>query len=261
VRALLVALTCPKGDLEGNLARHVARLEEAAAGGCDVAVFPEMSLTGYDPAAAVTVDHPVVAALAAETGRLGVAAVFGIVEAGERGAVHITQLLAEGGRLRATYRKRHLGEDEEAFTAGTAPAAGWAIGGRPVGIAICAESQVDDPFDDAAAAGAEVVLFCAAPGLYGRRVDGAGWRDGFDWWCSAGLEDARRHARRLGLWVVLAGQSGSTVDEDFPGLAALVAPDGEVVAQLPDWREGTLLVEICAEGGAERRAPRRFRRF
>jgi predicted amidohydrolase len=34
------------------------------------------------------------------------------------------------------------------------------------------------------------------------------------------------------------------VDEDFPGIAALVGPDGEVVDELPDWRPGTLVVEI-----------------
>ena len=244
MRALLAALTCPKGDLDGNLARHVAFVERAAAEGCDVAVFPEMSLTGYHVPAAIALDHPAVAALAAATGSTGVAAIFGVVEQGAGDAVHITQVLAEGGEVRASYRKRHLGEGEEMFTPGTVPAASWSIAGHPVGVAVCAESLVDFPFDEAAAAGADVVFFCAAPGLHGRRTDEAGWEDGFRWWCSAGLADAVRHARRLGLWVALAGQSGATVDEDFPGLAALVAPDGEVVAQLPDWREGVLIVDL-----------------
>jgi predicted amidohydrolase len=70
------------------------------------------------------------------------------------------------------------------------------------------------------------------------------WREGFAWWEGCGLADARRHARRLGLWIALAGQAGSTVDEDFPGLAALVAPDGTVTARLPDWQAGTLTVNI-----------------
>jgi predicted amidohydrolase len=42
----------------------------------------------------------------------------------------------------------------------------------------------------------------------------------------------------------MAGQAGSTADEDFPGLAALVRPDGTVTARLPDWRPGTLAVDI-----------------
>jgi 8-oxo-dGTP pyrophosphatase MutT (NUDIX family) len=46
------------------------------------------------------------------------------------------------------------------------------------------------------------------------------------------------------LWVGIATQAGATHDEDFPGLAALVSPDGEVVRRLPDWRPGTLVVDI-----------------
>jgi predicted amidohydrolase len=67
---------------------------------------------------------------------------------------------------------------------------------------------------------------------------------GFDWWKGSALGDARRHARRQGLWIALAGQAGSTVDEDFPGLAALVGPDGDVTARLADWRPGVLLADI-----------------
>jgi predicted amidohydrolase len=46
------------------------------------------------------------------------------------------------------------------------------------------------------------------------------------------------------LWIAIATQAGSTVDEEFPGLAALVDPRGDVVAQLPDWQPGNLVVEI-----------------
>ena len=68
--------------------------------------------------------------------------------------------------------------------------------------------------------------------------------DGFSWWESEGLANACRHALRTGTWVALVTQAGSTVDEDFPGLAALVAPDGRVVARLPDWKEGVLTVDV-----------------
>ncbi len=114
----------------------------------------------------------------------------------------------------------------------------------PGSVAICAEAGFDAPFDSAAAGGAQLVLFPAAPGLYGRRTDEASWRAGFAWWEGCALGDARRHAKRLKLWIALAGQAGSTVDEDFPGLAALVRPDGSVTARLPDWREAMLTVEI-----------------
>jgi NAD+ synthase (glutamine-hydrolysing) len=228
VRLLLAAIRCEKGDLDGNLARHLEILDEARGAGCDLAVFPEMSLTGsVDPRThagrLIAVDHPVVAR--------------------ERGP-HITQLLAVDGRVAGTYRKRHLGEGEEAYRPGDAPAV-LAMSGDPLGVAICAEGAVDLPWDEASAAGARLVCFCAAPGLDPPRcTDEAGWRRGFGWWETHALGQAIGHARRLGVWVALTTQAGATVDEDFPGLAALIDPHGDVVTRLPDWREDTLVVDV-----------------
>lgn len=244
---LLTAMNCQKGELGRNEQRHIALLEEGAARGAQIVVFPEMSLTGsvdplHWPGHAITLSHSAITEITAATERLGVAALFGIAQA-LGGAVYITQLLAEGGHVVGHYQKRTLGEDEGMYRAGSEPAR-FALGTTRIGMAICAESGNDAAFDDAAAAGAPVVFFCAAPGLYGRRIDRAGWQSGFDWWSSAALGDAARHARRLGLWIALSTQSGATADEDFPGLAALVDPNGTVVNALTDGNEATLLVEI-----------------
>ena len=37
------------GDLEGNVDRILATYEQAEAAGCDVVVFPELTITGYPP--------------------------------------------------------------------------------------------------------------------------------------------------------------------------------------------------------------------
>jgi predicted amidohydrolase len=250
MRALLAAVRCRKGDVEANLTRHLEILADAAASDCDLAVFPEMSLTGsVDPAVQpgrlIALDDAAIDALVAASADTGTAACFGIAERGPGGEAYIAQIFAAGGRLTGVQRKRHLGDGEESFT----PAAGDAVfdhAGTRLGVAICAEAGFDAPFDSAAAGGARLVLFPAAPGLYGRRTDDASWQAGFSWWEGCSLGDARRHARRLGLWVALAGQAGVTVDEDFPGFAALVSPAGDVTARLPDWREATLIVDIPA---------------
>lgn len=249
MRILLAAMECAKGDPAGNLAAHERMLREAAASGCQIAVFPEMSLSGsVEPATRpewlLSLSSPYVSDLAALTATYGVAAVYGIAEAAADGVAHITQLYADSGQVAGVYRKRHLGDGEEAFSPGRSPAL-FQLDGLRFGVAICAEGGVDYPFDEPAAAGAGIVFFCAAPGLYGPRRDSeADWRRGFEWWESSGLGDARRHARRTGAWVALVTQAGSTVDEDFPGIAALVAPSGEVVARLPDWQPGSLVVDV-----------------
>jgi predicted amidohydrolase len=249
MRVALAALCCPKG--RSNLDAHAEVLARAAALGCELAVFPEMSLGGsVEPASRpqwlLSLDSEPVRAMVELTGRTGVAALFGLAERCDDGAARISQIYAARGELVGVYHKRHLGEGEEAFALGSEPAL-FRAGGVHFGVAICAEAGVDFPFDEPAAAGARAIFVCAAPGLYGRRTDDASWQAGHAWWESCGLADAVRHARRTGTWIGIATQAGSTVDEDFPGLAALVAPTGEVVDRLPDWREGLLVVDIPVE--------------
>ena len=249
MRILLVAHNAAPGDIDLNLARHVAMLEQARVQGCDIAVFPEFSLTGSvdpsrHPERAVAIDAEPVQAMIQATWRTGVPAVFGIAEHLD-GAFHISQVYGHSGRLGGVYRKRHLGDNEQGYRIGEG-AGVFLLGSARFGVTICAEGGVDFPWTEAVAGGAEVVFYCSAPGLYTRRSDAASWHRGHAWWVSQGLAQAVRHARRLTVPVAMATQAGSTVDEDFPGLAALVLPSGEV-ARLPDWRAGSLIAEVAAD--------------
>ena len=250
MRVLLSALRCEKGAIRDNLAEHRRVLADARDAECAVALFPEMSLTGsadpkMHPERLIRLDDPAVAELASCTREYGVAAVFGIAERHPDGPF-ITQVVAAGGRVEGVQRKRHLGEGEEAYRAANIDNL-FGLGGVSFGIAICAEGRTERPFAFAQSAGARLVCFPAAPGLYGRRTTEAEWRAGWEWWCGDALGDARRHARERGLWIAIATQAGSTADEDFPGLAALVDPRGEVVDQLPDWSAANLVVEVPDE--------------
>ena len=105
MRAVLAAIRCEKGDVGGNLAAHLRLLASAAAAGCDLALFPEMSLTGSgDPAThperLIPLDHPAVAELARATGETGVGACFGVAERSPAAEPHITQVFAAGGLVR-----------------------------------------------------------------------------------------------------------------------------------------------------------------
>ena len=48
-RVALCQLNTVVGDLDGNVARVLAGLDRAEAAGADVALFPELALTGYPP--------------------------------------------------------------------------------------------------------------------------------------------------------------------------------------------------------------------
>jgi predicted amidohydrolase len=239
VRLLLTALHCPKGDVAGNLARHLALLALGKESRCDLVLFPEMSLTGYRAAAAVDLDDAAVAELVIATAA-GPAACFGIVEsAGPGAARYITQVVAAEGRITWAHRKATLGEGEDDDFQPGAGSEAMPVAGVACSMAVCAEIGTPSPYR----LDATVVLGPSAPGLYGaRRREDAAWRRGYDWWRESTLE----HARQLptGRWLAVSTQAGATDDEDFPGWAALVGPGGRVVAELPDWREGNLVVEL-----------------
>ncbi len=243
VRAVLLAMECPKDDLAGNLRRHLAEIAYAESVQADLVVCPEFSLTGgVDPAAeptrAITLEHEAVRTLVAATA--SVAVVFGLAESG---GPFIAQVVAAGLEVVAIQRKRYLGEGEEGYAIGTTTAT-VDVAGRRCGIVICAEAGQPWTWDACAEAGADVILCCSAPGLSGRRTDEAGWRAGLSWWESCGLADARHHARGLGLPVLMSTQAGSTADEDFPGLAAAIDANGHVLDRTVDWRPGRLVVDL-----------------
>ena len=247
MRLLLAAITCEKGDVPGNLAQHLDVLEEAASAGCSLAVFPEMSLTGSvdpigHPDRAIGLDHPSLSELADAADRAGVEAVVGI---GERlgDELYISQLHVADGGVAGVQRKRQLGEGEEGFVVSTTTGR-FSSGGVDLGMVICAESAADFTWEASVATGERLLCFCSAPGLDDRCTSEETWRTGFEWWSTAGLADAQHQAARLGVWVAMTTQAGSTTDEDFPGIAALIDPAGAVVDRLPDWSPGTLVVDV-----------------
>jgi predicted amidohydrolase len=242
MRILLTAVNCAKGEIERNLGTHLELLRQGAAQRCDLVLLPEMSLTGYQPAAAITLEHPAVAELAAATSG-GPAACFGLVEqAGDGGAPYIAQVVAAAGAAQVVHRKNHLGEGEPGMFRPGRRAGTFTIAGTTCTLAVCAEIGARAAYQ----AGSALVLGPAAPGLYGqRRASADEWQRGFDWWHGNVLGDARR-LLAPGQLLAVSSQQGATDDEDFPGWACLVGSGGEVLAELPDWREGTLCVEVPA---------------
>lgn len=239
MRLLLTALHCPKGALEHNAARARELLAHGRGQGCDLVLLPEMSLTGYRPSAAVPLDADVVTDLVASTAGGGPALSFGLVEARPGGPPYITQVVAAAGELTAVHRKSGLGEGEAGLFHPGMGGVGLDVGGTRCSFAVCAEIGTSPPYQLAAS----LVLGPAAPGLYGVRRTDEDWQRGLAWWRSSVLADARSFLPPRS-WLAVSTQAGATDDEDFPGWAALVASGGTVVAELDDWREGVLVVDV-----------------
>lgn len=253
MRLLLTALRCEKGDLSGNGRRHLELLAAGMEAGCDLVLLPEMSLTGYEAEAAVPITHDAVTALVAATNG-GPRLSFGLAEAAsaeeDDARPTITQVLAGDGAVLGLHRKSALPPDERAaFRAGP----GFetvSVDRTALVTAVCAEIGSRQPYG----LGADLVLAPSAPGLYGpRRVTEDDWRRGFDWWRGSVRSDAERLLPH-GSHLAVSTQAGATVDEDFPGWAGLIGPGGVILSELPDWREGSLVVDM-PNLARSRRAP------
>ena len=98
------------GDLDGNVEIILAALQRADDAGCDLAVFPELAITGYPPEdlllkpAFVADNRAALDKRAARTGQC--AAVVGFVDAG-RDLYNAAAVCADG-EVKGVYRKRIL---------------------------------------------------------------------------------------------------------------------------------------------------------
>jgi 5-aminopentanamidase len=114
VRVAVVQSNPRLGDVEGNLAECIERLETAARAGCDLVVFPECALTGYMLADreeawrwAESVPGPSTGVLAEACARTETHCVIGLLEADGDALRNTAALLGPGG-LVGRYRKSHI---------------------------------------------------------------------------------------------------------------------------------------------------------
>ncbi len=245
MRIGLAQIDCWVGDLEGNVGRCVAAIEEAAAAGAELVVLPELAVTGYPPRDLLLDDSFVAAALEATSDlaqrvRDAPPVVVGTVaRAGPRPprhpGLHNVAALIERGQVRARVAKRLLPaydvfHEPRWFLPGGAQAP-LDLAGRSVGLLVCEdlwdEGYPVHPPAELRAAGAELLVCLAALPF---RRGAAGTR--------------RRHARRAGLPVVHVSAVGAQDEVIFDGRSFVMDGEGEVVAQLAAFEEAVEVVDV-----------------
>lgn len=109
----LAQITPKLGNLEANLERHLQAIEEAAASGVELLIFPELSLTGYrlrDLAFSVAIQpthkNPVFARLLDASRDMDL--VVGFVESDARQKFFISAAYLAGGEVVHLHRKVYL---------------------------------------------------------------------------------------------------------------------------------------------------------
>ncbi|KAB2963699.1 MAG: carbon-nitrogen hydrolase [Thermoanaerobaculia bacterium] len=245
IRVGLAQIDSRLGEVDANLATHLAWIDRARREGVELLVFPELSLTGYrllhlTPRVALQPEHsPVIAELARAAGDLAV--VVGCVEEDERGFLFNSALLLAGGRIAHLHRKLYLptyGIFQEGRFFGEGRQLQLArLFGNPFGMLICEDFWHSDPGEKLARAGAKLLcVISASPG----RIGPDPMPPSQEAWESL----TRASALLNTCWVLYCGRVGWEEGSFYTGGSHIVRPGGELLARAPYLDEDLLVADI-----------------
>ncbi|MYI18963.1 MAG: NAD+ synthase [Acidimicrobiia bacterium] len=260
LRVGICQLNLTVGDLDGNVERMLAALAEVTERGGDVAVFPELAVSGYPPEDLLAKPRfaldcqAALEKIAAATGRC--AAVVGLPVAGEGGELFNAAAVCANGAVAGVERKAHLPnygvfDEQRHFSAGT-PEALFDIAGAAVGISICEDIWIDGgAVEQLVAGGAELIVnLNASPYNIGKLDERLGV--------------LRRRIERTGCPVVYVNLVGGQDELLFDGRSLVLDAGGSVTARAQAFAEEVLVVDVevgrrggsaTLDGGALPRIP------
>jgi NAD+ synthase (glutamine-hydrolysing) len=247
MRLALAQINPVVGDLAGNRELILGRLEEAKELGADLAIFPELAVTGYPPedlllrpgfvrAAARSLEQ---IALHAR----GTAVVVGTPHF-DRDLYNAAAVCA-AGEVKALVKKRFLPNygvfDEFRYFA---PGDGLFLfehGETLVGVTVCEDMwQPGPPATDLALAGAELIVNISASPFHLLRD-------------REREEMFRTRARDNSVFVAFCNTVGGQDELIFDGHSLVIDDEGTVLARAPGFEEALLVVDVDPSAVVQRR--------
>jgi predicted amidohydrolase len=229
---ICVAQTRPiKGDVQRNTEAHFLLIDRAAAQGADMIVFPELSITGYEPTLAKSLATDVndvrFNPFQEISNALNMIICIGVpVKAGH--TISIGMIVFQPNKPRAVYSKSYLHPDEDPFFTGAKGISGLTIKKMRLAFAICYEISVPAHAALANQDGARIYIASVAKSVEG--VDKAANR-------------LSQIANEYSMTVLMSNFIGHCDNFDCGGKSSVWNAKGELIAQLDDHREGILVFD------------------
>lgn len=234
------------GDLDANADAMLAMRDRA--GGADLVLYPELQVTGYPPEDLVLNPEFVrrttetTERLVAATSKPGPAMLIGTIVA-DGGATYNAVVLANDGKVLARTYKRELPnygtfDEKRIFTPGPLPEP-IEFKGVKIGVPICEDIWQEVVCGHLAEAGAEFLL---VPNGSPYELDKDDLRQAL----------VASRSQMTGLPIAYVNRVGGQDEIVFDGSSFVMDPDGEVVVQMPDWKEALLVTEWRRQGDSWR---------
>jgi predicted amidohydrolase len=229
---ICVAQTRPlKGDMQSNLDRHKKLIDLAIANGADTVIFPELSLTGYEPklakALATHQDDSRFDDLQTIADTRQITIGVGVPTKNHRG-ISISMVLFQPHQARQMYSKKYLHPDEEEFFIHGQNSIGLIGNKTNIALAICYELSVPEHAESAFKSGAEIYLASVA-----KSVDAV----------EKAIKNLSDIANKYSMTVLMANCVGQCDDFECGGKTSIWNNEGLLVGQLNDTNEGIIIID------------------
>ncbi|MCS6788704.1 MAG: amidohydrolase, partial [Aigarchaeota archaeon] len=254
------------GDVEFNLKRHLAVLDEARSQGVELLVFPELSLCGYvlrDLAFEVSSPCKVAISKLREASK-GCTVVVGSVDEVRPGILRNTAFVVSDGKMVARVPKFYLptyGLFEEAryFEPGDPlrDVRTISLGKQEFGVLICEDMWHPEPAEALSRMGAELIVCIAASPARG--IGSGRGRGDRIWVRDAWQAILRATAITHTVHLAFANLVGPEDEEYFWGGSMIIGPDGDVLREGKLFDEDLITCDIDLEENARARRFSSFR--
>lgn len=227
-----VAQTKPvKGDIPQNIDAHKKLIALAVDNGADMIIFPELSVTGYEPELAKDLATNQDDSRLQDFQQLSDAnnIIIGVgMPLKQDTGITISMIIFQPHQARQTYAKQHLHEDEFPYFINRQGQVFLKAHNKTIAPAICYELSVPEHPEYAYKHGADVYIASVAK-------------------TAAGVEKANKSladtAKKYGMIVLLSNSLGPNDNFIGAGSSAIWNANGELLAQLDDTHEGILIID------------------
>lgn len=229
---ICVAQTLPtKGDVERNIESHKKLIDLAVAHGANIIIFPELSLTGYEPALAKTLAiHPDDRQLdefqeISDSQQI----IIGVgMPLKNQSDVSIGMVIFRPHQARHTYLKQYLHPDEYPyFVEGHNPSV-LIDSENNIALAICYEISVAEHEERTSQASAKIYVASVVKFVKGMEK---------------ALVRLSELARNNAMTVLMSNCVGFCDGEECGGKSSIWDAQGNLIGQLDDTHEGILMID------------------
>lgn len=224
-----------RGDIQKNIESHKKFVEKAASEGASLIIFPELSLTGYEPtlakALATWFDDKRFDNFQHISDAKQISIGVGMPIRKEKG-ISIGMILFQPGQQRKLYSKKFLHPDEEAFFVSGDNINSIRVNETDITLAICYEISIPEHTEAAAKTGSKIYIASVAKFVHG--IDKA-------------LTTLADIARKYSMTVMMSNCVGNSDGYECAGKSSVWDDKGLLVGQLNDKSEGILVVDTVTE--------------